>query len=72
MLIVGGVLESLRAAGAQLGWGFQLQSPAFVEFLSGLTGIDDLLADDTLEGAGLRRLCGLKILRESSRRYRGG
>jgi len=25
-----GVLQSLRAAGAQLGWGFQLQEPAFV------------------------------------------
>jgi thiol:disulfide interchange protein len=30
MLIVGGVLESLRAAGGRLGWGFQFQSPAFV------------------------------------------
>jgi thiol:disulfide interchange protein len=36
MLIVGGVLESLRAAGAQLGWGFQFQSPAFVTFMAWL------------------------------------
>jgi len=36
MLIVGGMLESLRAAGAQLGWGFQLQSPAFVTFTAWL------------------------------------
>jgi thiol:disulfide interchange protein DsbD len=36
MLIVGGVLESLRAVGAQLGWGFQLQSPAFVAFTAWL------------------------------------
>jgi thiol:disulfide interchange protein len=36
MLIVGGVLESLRAAGAQLGWGFQFQSPAFVTFTAWL------------------------------------
>jgi thiol:disulfide interchange protein len=36
MLIVGGVLESLRAAGAELGWGFQLQSPAFVTFMAWL------------------------------------
>ncbi len=32
ILIIGGVLETLRAAGAQLGWGFQLRSPAFVTF----------------------------------------
>jgi thiol:disulfide interchange protein len=36
MLVVGGVLESLRAAGAQLGWGFQFQSPAFVTFTAWL------------------------------------
>ena len=36
MLMIGGVLESLRAAGAQLGWGFQLQSPAFVTFTAWL------------------------------------
>jgi thiol:disulfide interchange protein len=36
MLIVGGVLESLRAAGAKLGWGFQFQSPAFVTFTAWL------------------------------------
>jgi thiol:disulfide interchange protein/DsbC/DsbD-like thiol-disulfide interchange protein len=36
MLIVGGALESLRAAGAQLGWGFQFQSPAFVTFTAWL------------------------------------
>jgi thiol:disulfide interchange protein len=36
MLIVGGALESLRAAGAELGWGFQFQSPAFVVFMAWL------------------------------------
>jgi thiol:disulfide interchange protein len=36
VLIVGGVLESLRAAGGQLGWGFQFQSPAFVTFMAWL------------------------------------
>jgi thiol:disulfide interchange protein len=36
MLIIGAVLESLRAAGAELGWGFQLQSPAFVTFVAWL------------------------------------
>jgi thiol:disulfide interchange protein/DsbC/DsbD-like thiol-disulfide interchange protein len=34
MLAIGVVLESLRAAGAKLGWGFQLQSPAFVTFMA--------------------------------------
>ncbi len=33
----------------------QLQSPEFVAFLSELTGIDDLLIDETLEGAGLHQ-----------------
>jgi thiol:disulfide interchange protein len=37
MLIVGRVLETFRAAGAQLGWGFQLQSPAFVTFIAWFT-----------------------------------
>jgi thiol:disulfide interchange protein DsbD len=31
-----GVLLALRAAGQQVGWGFQLQSPVFVAFLAGL------------------------------------
>jgi thiol:disulfide interchange protein/DsbC/DsbD-like thiol-disulfide interchange protein len=30
---IGGVLAGLRAAGAGIGWGFQLQSPLFVGFL---------------------------------------
>lgn len=36
MWIVAGVLLILRATGAQLGWGFQLQSPAFVLALAAL------------------------------------
>lgn len=32
--LLSGVLIALRAAGAELGWGFQLQSPAFVAGLS--------------------------------------
>ncbi len=36
MFVVGGTLEILRAFGAQLGWGFQLQSPAFVAFTAWL------------------------------------
>jgi thiol:disulfide interchange protein len=42
MLIVGGVLESLRAAGGQLGWGFQFQSPAFVTFTAWLVFVTGL------------------------------
>jgi thiol:disulfide interchange protein len=34
--IVAGVLIALRAAGERLGWGFQLQSPAFVTLLAWL------------------------------------
>ena len=32
--VVAGVLIALRAAGAQIGWGFQLQSPVFVTLLA--------------------------------------
>ena len=35
-LALAGVLLALRAGGAQLGWGFQLQSPAFVTLLAAL------------------------------------
>ncbi len=34
--VLAGLLLALRSAGQQVGWGFQLQSPAFVVFLSGL------------------------------------
>lgn len=36
LLALGGLLIALRAAGAQLGWGFQLQSPGMVAALAGL------------------------------------
>jgi thiol:disulfide interchange protein/DsbC/DsbD-like thiol-disulfide interchange protein len=35
-LALGGLLIILRAGGAQLGWGFQLQSPAFVALMAAL------------------------------------
>ncbi|MDQ0034617.1 thiol:disulfide interchange protein DsbD [Variovorax boronicumulans] len=35
-LALGGAMLALRAAGAQLGWGFQLQSPGVVAVLAGL------------------------------------
>jgi thiol:disulfide interchange protein DsbD len=35
-LALGGLLIVLRAGGAQLGWGFQLQSPVFVAFMAAL------------------------------------
>jgi thiol:disulfide interchange protein DsbD len=35
-LALGGLMLALRAAGEQLGWGFQLQSPAVVAVLAGL------------------------------------
>src|SRR5262249_7385145 len=34
--VVAGVLIALRASGEQIGWGFQLQSPAFVTVLAWL------------------------------------
>jgi thiol:disulfide interchange protein len=35
-LVLAGLLLALRAGGAQIGWGFQLQSPAFVVLLAAL------------------------------------
>lgn len=35
-LALAGLLVALRAGGAQLGWGFQLQSPPFVAFMAAL------------------------------------
>jgi thiol:disulfide interchange protein/DsbC/DsbD-like thiol-disulfide interchange protein len=35
-LALAGLLIALRAGGAQLGWGFQLQSPVFVALMAGL------------------------------------
>ncbi|HZZ93440.1 MAG TPA: protein-disulfide reductase DsbD domain-containing protein [Usitatibacter sp.] len=35
-LVLAGVMLALRAGGTQLGWGFQLQSPAFVSLLAAL------------------------------------
>ncbi|MEP6624071.1 MAG: 2OG-Fe(II) oxygenase [Acidimicrobiia bacterium] len=34
---------------------FELQSPRFIDFLERLTGIEHLIGDDTLEGAGLHQ-----------------
>lgn len=35
-MALGGLLIGLRAGGAQLGWGFQLQAPTFVAFMAAL------------------------------------
>jgi len=48
--VVGGVLIALRAAGAEIGWGFQLQSPAII------TGLALLLFVVGLNLAGLFEL----------------
>lgn len=34
MWILAGILIAVRAAGAQVGWGFQLQSPVFIAFMA--------------------------------------
>jgi thiol:disulfide interchange protein DsbD len=36
MLVLAGVVLSLRAAGSEVGWGFQFQSPGFLVFVSAL------------------------------------
>lgn len=34
MAVVGGILVALKSAGAEIGWGFQLQSPVFVSVMA--------------------------------------
>lgn len=56
-----GVLLALRAAGQHVGWGFQLQSPPFLAFLSGLFLILALNLLGIFEiGASLTRAGGLE------------
>ena len=61
MLALGGLMLALRAGGEQLGWGFQLQSPAFVAALAllfSLIGLNlmGLLEWQTLVPSGLASL----------------
>jgi thiol:disulfide interchange protein DsbD len=56
-LALAGVLIALRAGGAQLGWGFQLQSPLFVAAMGGLFFAIGLNLMGVFEvGAALTRL----------------
>jgi len=57
LLALGGAMLALRAAGAQLGWGFQLQSPAVVAALAALF---------TLIGLNLAGLFELRMLAPAS------
>ncbi|MFH1764516.1 MAG: thioredoxin family protein, partial [Gemmatimonadota bacterium] len=56
-LALGGLLIALRAGGAQLGWGFQLQAPVFVAFMAALFFAIGLNLMGVFEvGAALTRL----------------
>jgi thiol:disulfide interchange protein DsbD len=58
-LALAGLLIGLRAGGAQLGWGFQLQSPLFVAFMAGLFFAIGLNLMGVFEvGASLTRVGG--------------
>ena len=58
-LALGGLLIILRAGGAQLGWGFQLQAPTFVAFMAALFFAIGLNLMGVFEvGAALTRLGG--------------
>ncbi|WP_227753680.1 MULTISPECIES: thioredoxin family protein [Ramlibacter] len=52
-LVLGLVLAGLRSAGEQLGWGFQLQSPAFVAALAALFTLMGLNLAGLFEFGGL-------------------
>jgi thiol:disulfide interchange protein/DsbC/DsbD-like thiol-disulfide interchange protein len=59
-LLVAGILLGIRAGGAEVGWGYQLQSPAVVALLAALMfGIGLWLAGVVELGASLTRLGGL-------------
>ncbi len=59
-LLVAGVLMVVRAGGAQVGWGYQLQSPTVVALLAALMfGIGLWLAGVVELGASLTRLGGI-------------
>jgi thiol:disulfide interchange protein DsbD len=58
-LALAGVMLALRAGGAQIGWGFQLQSPVFVTLLACLFFLLALNLSGVFEvGAGAQRLAG--------------
>jgi len=59
--ILAGLLLALRAGGEQIGWGFQLQSPAFVAFLAALFCLISLNLFGVFEvGASLTRAGGIE------------
>lgn len=59
-LAVAGILIAVRAGGAQVGWGYQLQSPTVVALLAALMfGLGLWLAGVVELGASLTRLGGL-------------
>ncbi len=68
-LVLAGTLLGARAAGAQVGWGFQLQSPAVVAVLCVLLFVIGLGFAGVVEvGASLTRLAGVA---GDDHRYRG-
>jgi thiol:disulfide interchange protein DsbD len=57
--IFAGILLALRAGGEQLGWGFQLQSPAFVAtMIFTLFGLGFLFLSDIALGSSVQRIAG--------------
>lgn len=57
--IFAGILLALRAGGEQLGWGFQLQSPAFVAtMIFILFGLGFLFLSDIALGSSIQRVAG--------------
>ncbi len=57
--LLAGILIALRAAGEAIGWGFQLQSPAFVTALAGLFMLLGLNLSGVFEfGMGLQSAAG--------------
>ncbi len=66
--IIGGTLLILKAGGAQIGWGFQLQSPIIIIFLTYLVFIIGLNFSGLFEFSGRFANFGHKLAQQSGNR----
>ena len=63
--LIGGILLALKAGGAQIGWGFQLQSPAVIIFLAYLVFVIGLNLSGFFDFSGKLAGIGQKLTNKS-------
>lgn len=66
--LIGGTLLALKAGGAQIGWGFQLQSPVVIALLAYLVFIIGLNLSGLFEFSGRFASLGQKLTQKSGHR----